>query len=61
MRTSTNVGIAAGLATILMWLLGYFSPDLMAAAPVGLEAAITGVIAVVVARWSKTPENPGVF
>ena len=61
MRTSTNVGIAAGLAVITMWLLGYFAPDLMTAAPVGLEAAITGVIAVVVARFSKTPANPGAF
>lgn len=45
-RTVT-VGFAAGAATILMWQLGYHQPDMMAVAPVGLEAAITGVIATV--------------
>ena len=52
MNTSTNtkvVGVAAGAATVLMWLLGFFQPELMATAPVGLEAAFTGLIATAVA------------
>ncbi len=51
MNGKTNVqvvGLAAALATIVMWLLGYFLPDLMATAPAGLEAAITGIFAVAV-------------
>lgn len=49
MNKQTNIqtiGAAAGSTTILLWLLGYFQPELMATAPTGLEAAITGVIAV---------------
>lgn len=49
MNTSTNVqttALAAGVTTVLLWLLGFFAPDLMAAAPTGLEAAITGIVAV---------------
>ena len=51
MGNQTTVGtvtLAAGSATIALWLLGYFQPELMDAAPVGLEAAITGVFAAVV-------------
>lgn len=40
------VGFAGGAATITLWLVGYGYPDLMTAAPVGLEAAITTVIAI---------------
>jgi hypothetical protein len=49
MNDQTNiqtVGLAAGATVIVMWLLGFFAPDLMATAPTGLEAAITGVVAV---------------
>lgn len=51
MNSKTNiqtVGIAAALATIFMWLLGYFAPGLMGEAPTGLEAAITGIFSVLV-------------
>jgi len=47
------VGLAAGLATVLMWLMGYFAPDLMGQAPAGLEAAITGIITVLVGLIAK--------
>ncbi len=53
MDTQTNVqtvGVAAGATVIVMWLLDFFAPALMATAPTGLEAAITGVI-VVIAGW----------
>jgi len=53
MNDQTNVqtvGIAAGATVIVMWLLAFFAPDLMATAPTGLEAAITGVVAVI-AGW----------
>lgn len=46
--TVGTVSLAAGAATIALWLLGYFQPELMASAPVGLEAAITGVFAAAV-------------
>jgi hypothetical protein len=49
MNGSTNVqvvGFAAGLATLIMWLIGHYQPELMADAPVGAEAAITGVVSV---------------
>ena len=51
MNTSTNVqttALAGAGAAILMWLLGFFAPDLMATAPTGLEAATTTIIAVAV-------------
>ena len=56
MNGSTNVqvvGLAAGLATIVMWLLGFFAPELMASAPTGLEAAITGIFSVLVGLLMK--------
>ena len=52
MNSKTNVtvvGIAGGAATIILWLLGFFQPELMNEAPTGLEAAITTVIAGVAA------------
>ncbi len=49
MNGSTNaqvVGLAAGFATVVIWLTSYFSPGLMAEAPTGLEAALTGIFTV---------------
>lgn len=40
------VGAASALATVAMWLLGYYQPELMSEAPIGLEAAFTGIIVV---------------
>ena len=51
--TVTTVSLAAGVATVTLWLLGFFQPELMAAAPVGLEAAITGIFASVVGYIQK--------
>ena len=45
-----TIGLAAGATVIIMWLLGFFAPDLMATAPVGVEAAITGMV-VVITGW----------
>ena len=44
-RKIKAVGLAAGSATIIMWQLGYWFPAMLDTAPVGLEAAITGVLA----------------
>lgn len=46
------VGIGAAIATLAMWLGGYFAPDLMATAPTGVEAAITAIVATA-AGWFK--------
>ena len=49
MNGSTNtqvIGLSAGLATVCMWLLGHYAPELMADAPTGLEAATTGILTV---------------
>ena len=54
--TVTTVSLAAGAATVSLWLLGYFQPELMAAAPVGLEAAITGIFAAVVGYVRESTE-----
>lgn len=51
MKGKTNVqvvGLSTGLATVAIWLLGYFNPELMDTAPTGLEAAITGIFSVLV-------------
>lgn len=52
MSTATNiqpkvkaVGIGAAATAVLMWLLGYFAPELMATAPPGLEASVTALVA----------------
>ncbi len=46
-------------AVLLIWLTGFYLPELMATAPVGLEAALTGGMAVF-AGWlipnKKAPE-----
>lgn len=55
-RQTTTVSLSAGLATIVMWQLGYWLPDMMAAAPTGLEAAIVAVIAGVASRLSRAKE-----
>lgn len=39
------VGAAGAASTVLMWVAGYYLPDLMATAPVGLESAITALLA----------------
>ena len=44
--TVATVGGGALAATIVIWLLGYFAPDLMATAPAGLEAAFGGLITI---------------
>lgn len=56
-RKIAAVGFSAGLATILMWQLGYWQPAMMEAAPTGLEAAITGVIATLVG-WITPNKKP---
>ena len=43
--TVKTIGAAAAGATVAIWLLGFYAPDLMASAPVGLEAAVTALIA----------------
>jgi len=40
-----TIGLAAGSAVVFLWLLGFYQPELMATAPVGLEAAATGLFA----------------
>lgn len=45
--TSPKVGIpaiAGGLVMIVMWLGGYFAPELFDTLPTGAEATLTGVI-----------------
>jgi hypothetical protein len=44
----TAVALAGALAAILMWLLGFFLPDLMMTTPPGIEAAVSTVITAVI-------------
>ena len=41
--TVQTVGLAGGLAAILMWIGGVYLPELFKDAPPGIEAAITAV------------------
>ena len=41
-----TVGLGASVATVILWLIGFYQPELMGSAPVGLEAAIGGIITV---------------
>ena len=52
-RKATATASAGAATAILLWLLGYYQPDLVASAPVGVEAAITTLIAAVAARVTK--------
>jgi hypothetical protein len=57
-RKIQATGLGAMFAVLIIWLMGYYQPELMATAPVGLEAALTGGISVF-AGWfirSKAPE-----
>lgn len=38
--TVTVVAFGGALATLALWLLGYYNPDLMATLPTGGEAAL---------------------
>jgi len=45
MNQNTNVqtvSVAALFAAVVIWLLGYFAPDLMATAPMGFESLLSG-------------------
>jgi hypothetical protein len=55
------VGFAAGITTVLMWLAGFFWPELMATAPTGLEAAITGIITTIAGWATRNPPPPPVI
>lgn len=61
-QTNTSVvGFGTCLATLLMWVLGFYQPALMAEAPAGAEAAIAGVIIFLLARFmpaGSTFRNP---
>lgn len=60
MNSQTNVkviGVAAALTTVFMWLSTHFAPGLMADAPTGLEAAITGLFSVLVG-YIKNSDKP---
>jgi len=56
-RKIQATGLGAMLAVLLIWLTGYFAPDLMATAPVGLEAALTGGLAVLIG-WLVPSKGP---
>jgi hypothetical protein len=57
----TAVLVAGAMSTLLMWLLGYFAPGLMATAPPTVEQAfgilITALICVFLPAWG-VPEDP---
>ncbi len=47
MNGKTNVqviAVAGFIATLVMWLLGHYQPELMATAPAGLEAGLTATL-----------------
>jgi hypothetical protein len=46
------VGAAGAAAVIIIWLAGWFAPDLMATAPIGLESLTTALI-MAGAGWLK--------
>jgi hypothetical protein len=51
MDSQTNVqvvAVATLVVTVTLWLLGYFLPDLLKAAPPGVESILTGGFAVIV-------------
>lgn len=50
---ATAVGFAGGFAVLVLWLVSFYSPELMEAAPTGVEAALTTVIAYIAARFRK--------
>jgi len=53
-RTNVQVvGLAAGITTVILWLTGFFAPELMASAPTGLEAGITGIVTVIAGYFLK--------
>ena len=58
-RTSTNAGVAGGLAIVVIFILTLIWPEQMMNSPMGLEAGLTALFMGLVARFSKTPDNPG--
>lgn len=52
-RKTKGVGLAAGVTTIILWQLGWWYPEMMETAPIGLEAGITAVVATLVARFTN--------
>lgn len=49
----TTVGLGGAGATILIWLLGYYEPDLIATLPTGGEAAIAVLLTCLFAYFSR--------
>lgn len=58
-RKIQATGLGAMVAVLVIWLMGFYQPELMATAPVGLEAALTGGLSVLLG-WvvpnKKAPE-----
>lgn len=58
-RTSTKAGLAGAISVVLIWLGNYFAPEFMAAQPDEAKVALTVIVMTIVARFSRTPEQPG--
>jgi len=54
--TVVTIGTASGITTILFWLIGFYQPELMAAAPAGVEAGVTGIVAATTG-WIRNANN----
>ena len=51
--TVTDMSIGGALALLILWVLGYFSPDFVATLPTGGEAAIALIIAAVFSYFKE--------
>lgn len=48
-HTVKNVGIGGATATMVIWIVGFYQPELMSALPVGGEAAMATIFAAIYA------------
>lgn len=59
----TVVGFSGGATVLLFWVLGFFAPAFMAAAPAGVEAALTTVLVGLICYFApydgdRQPDEP---
>ena len=57
-KTSVKVtGFATGLTAVILWLVGFFVPELGAQVPLGFESMLVGMIAAIVGWITPDPND----
>jgi len=54
--TVKDMGLGGALALIILWILGFYQPELVSSLPIGGEAAIALVIAAIFSYFKESKQ-----